>query len=64
MQMHKQLFQVYIQGWLLHSVMNFADIKADLVSAEMKLMEFVPPSNSVCVSHNLEAVLIGAVLSQ
>ena len=44
--------------------MNFADIKADLVSAEMKLMEFVPPSNSVCVSHNLEAVLIGAVLSQ
>ena len=43
--------------------MNFADVKADPASVRMKRTDFVQPSSSVCVSQDLRAVMIEAVLS-
>jgi hypothetical protein len=43
--------------------MNFADVKADLALVRMKRTDFVWPCSSVCVSQDLRAVMIDAVLS-
>ncbi len=43
--------------------MNLADVKADPASVQMKRTDFVWPSSSVCVSQDLRAVMIDAVLS-
>jgi hypothetical protein len=47
----------------LHAAMNFADVKADPASVRMKRTDFVWQSSSVCVSQDLRAVMIAAVLS-
>ncbi len=43
--------------------MNFPDVKADPASLQMKWMDFVWTSISVCVSQDLRAVMIDAMLS-
>jgi hypothetical protein len=43
--------------------MNFADVKADPALVRMERTDFVQPSSSVCVSQDLRAVMIDAVLS-
>ncbi len=52
-------------GWFKFDskVMNFVDVKADLVLVRMKRTDFVRPSSSVCVSQDLRAVIIDAVIS-
>ena len=47
----------------LHAVINFADVKADPASVRMKRTDFDRPSSSVCVSQDLSAVMMEAVLS-
>ncbi len=47
----------------LHAVMNFADVKADPALVRMKQMDFVWPRSFVCLSQDLWAVLINAILS-
>jgi hypothetical protein len=42
---------------------EFSDVKADPASVPMKRTDFVWPSSSVCVSQDLRAVMIDAVLS-
>jgi hypothetical protein len=47
----------------LHALVNFADVKADPALVQMKQKEFVWSSSSVCVSQDLRAVMMDAVLS-
>ena len=43
---------------LLHSVINFDDVKADPVSMQIKCTDCVQSSSSVCVSHDFRAVIM------
>ncbi len=47
----------------LHAAVNFADVKTDPALVRMKRTDFVQPNSYVCVSQDLRAVMMDAVLS-